>query len=173
MSFEHLPENLKAICEGRRPDLSPEKLAGYSRLCKQEALRGKLLASGQAVGIAVATPAIAFKLVGVPRGKPGTKLTELFLNLGVPYTPGCNCENAARVMDALGVEGCREEQNSRTLLAMIRENAKKLSFYDKLRLVERGVLHGLTFKLSASGLYHEAIRRAEAELVQQAGHDSP
>ena len=58
-------------------------------------------------------------LLDLPGG-PGTMLSK-FLSWFSAATPGCGCEERAAIMDAWGVEGCRE--NLPTILHWLRSSA--------------------------------------------------
>lgn len=95
-----------------------------------------------------------------PANGPGTELKRLIRELGITGNIGCGCESLAGAMDQWGVAGCAEHREE--ILARLRENAGKLSLWEKLRAAATAILAGLPIGTDpAAALLDEALRRAE------------
>ena len=160
MSYEQLPENLRAICEDRRPDLTAEQRAAYARICaraRHEHWPFEDLSTGQDSNSALSEPV-------------GTMLKELLDRLDV-HLPGCEgCQGMLARMNRLGVAGCREQLDA--LAGELRTRAADVPMTQKIEAALHALGNGLAWRLHPldpyPGLVAEAIRRAEAETAPAA-----
>lgn len=92
---------------------------------------------------------------------PGTELTKLLKELGIS-PKDCACDERAKAMNLLGVDGCRREFD--TIVDWLRTEQFHASWRTWARAAGVAILTGLAFQLDpfdpAPGLLREAIRRA-------------
>ncbi len=87
----------------------------------------------------------------------GTKLKELFEELGVTPPSGCSCTAWINKMNGVGVKGCKGE-NRAEILAHLSNASKKASWLQMAKI-------GLAGYLTVESLLDEAIRRASLRSV--------
>lgn len=170
---EQFPGRLKDLCLGVGLDGRPNPQAKHVAAFREQHGFAPLPARTNA-----ATPVADHGKPQKPREpKPpqpkgvGTHLKEIFASLGQKYrSEGCGCNELAGHMNAIGVEGCRREFDE--LVGLLKEKAKRLNWWDTLRLGAKSVGARLAFKLSARGLLSEAIRRAEKSPCEKCAVES-
>lgn len=105
-----------------------------------------------------------------PRGGPGTELAALVAKLGLKREGCVPCQDWAGWMDALGAEGCR--QNEGAIVARLRAEQAQLGWGEYLAAAAALVREGLAGKVNpldpAPGLLEEAIGRAAAKAAPPA-----
>lgn len=100
---------------------------------------------------------------------PGAELRKLLQSFGVHEMTGCQCKNKAAIMDAWGVDGCREHFSE--IIGWLRENDPKWGLLKKVQIGAKAAAAGLFFnpRDPFPGLVREAIRRAEIKERGQRG----
>ncbi len=92
---------------------------------------------------------------------PGTELHRLLESVGIK-AQGCGCMDVAADMDRLGVAGCRKNRDK--LVAYLKAQADKRSWWEKVKAAGLAVATGLAFRLDPADVFgslvDEAIRRA-------------
>lgn len=81
---------------------------------------------------------------------PGTRLKLIFASYGAK--PCERCKATAAKMDRHGAEWCRE--NADDLIAEIKSNIYKLSWWEQAKAAKTAIRHGLTIK----GCFWEAVK---------------
>ena len=107
-------------------------------------------------------------LIPPPPPGPGTKLKAQLAALGIATAAGCPCDDVARWMDYLGVEGCKRERAA--LLEYLRGQQGKLgwgrtlwAWFEGLKAVATGAIPLAAAADPVAALLDEAIRQAEAD----------
>lgn len=135
------------ICKGLA--LTPERRALYRELwvlqekgIQSQGLKGSLRKTGKG---------------------PGSHLKLLLSNVGLVDDGKCGCKELSELMDMWGPKGCQE--NRTFILDKLKENAKSLGWYEKLR-VGALFIQEPWFKITDrfGSLVDESIRRSEKEV---------
>jgi len=99
---------------------------------------------------------------------PGSELTALIKKLGYVSKPNCACKRHARMMDELGVEGCRRDRA--VVIQWINDARAEWGITGLFGMAApawHAFTSGLAFRLNpldpVPSLVDEAIRRAEAK----------
>lgn len=100
---------------------------------------------------------------------PGTELLAIFSSLRIKPRSGCNCKTLMRIMNQLGVTGCRK--NRTYLLERLRKNASKYSLVDMIRAAIAAGTTGMAYRIDLADpiawCFDFAVASAEQKQAQR------
>ena len=158
--FDHLPQNTRDICEGRREGIDPLAQIQYTRWCEKNRHRSQPV---------------------MPRPQPnpvkrtegvGSEVSAILATLGISTGVCGGCNALMEQMNAWGVGGC--ETNREAILTRLRERAATMSWWATRKAETLAVATGLFLDVNwldpSPGILDMAIRTVLRKLATGQPH---